>query len=121
MTVQIGDIFWMSVQYPSTGEIVTRPIVIYGFFEDEPLLAGIATITRSEIKNFNNRFDKWKVPIFNYKESNLDLSYVKVNCLAKVDKEYIGTLNKIGKMNRKDLRNVINKIEEFINSDEEYW
>jgi len=121
MSVQIGDIFWMSVKYPSTGEIETRPVVVYGFVDEEPLIASFATITRSEIEDFDGKFDKWKVPIFKYREANLQPSYVKTNCIATISKSYIETLVKIGHMERIDLNHVIERIEEFIDSDEEPW
>lgn len=121
MNAKIGDIFWMSVIYPDTGETETRPVVVYGFDEDNPLIAAFAAITRSEIRDFDGKYDKWKVPIFKYYEANLDPSYVKANCIATVDKGIFDNIDYIGRMDRIDLKNVIKKIEEFINSDDEPW
>jgi hypothetical protein len=121
MNLKIGDIFWMSVTYPRTGETEVRPVVIYAFVDDNPLLATFATITRSEILDFDGKYDKWKVPLFKYYEYGLDRSYVKANCIATVDKDDLKQLKYIGNMDRMDLKNVVKKVNEFLESDDEAW
>lgn len=60
MKLKVGDVYWLTVTYPKTSEIETRPVVIYDFEEDCPVVASFATIIGSKIRDFDNKFDKWK-------------------------------------------------------------
>ncbi|RAK15315.1 PemK-like, MazF-like toxin of type II toxin-antitoxin system [Anoxybacillus vitaminiphilus] len=122
MYVEIGDIFWFDVTYPSTGETETRPVVIIDIIDDTPVFATFATITGSNIKDFNDRFDKWKVPLFQWEHAGLEKgSYVKANCIAQVEASAFKKEDYIGKIHPYDLKNVNKKVEEFINSEEDPW
>ena len=123
MTVQVGDIFWHTVYYRN-GAMETRPVVIFKI-KNGQAIAAYATITGSSIKNVKGKYDKWKVPIFKWATAGLEKgSYVKVNCYAytpismfesKKIKDYIGQMDQI------DFNNVIQKIEEFVESGEIPW
>jgi hypothetical protein len=121
MSLRLGDIFWISVTYPKTGETEVRPVVIYDFDEDIPVIVSFAAITSSKIIDFDGKFDKWKVPIFRYREAGLDYSFVKANCIATVDKSAFKPSNYIGNMDKLDLKNVKNRIAEFLESGDEFW
>ncbi len=120
MSVQIGDVFWHTVTYRS-GESETRPVVIFDICDDE-VLAGFATITGSEIKDLDGTYDKWKVPLFQWKSACLEKpSYVKANCYAYIPISAFETKKYIGRMSQYDFSNVIRTIEEFVESDETPW
>lgn len=122
MVLKIGSVFWLTVTNPRTDESETRPVVVYDFKENDALIASFATITTSGIEDFEGKYDKWKSPIFNWRETGLrEPSYVKSNCIAKVDGDVFSSADYIGEMNETDLRNAKLKIDEFINSDEEPW
>lgn len=122
MSISIGDIYWLEVVYPDTGERETRPVVVLDIKNDEVTIATFATITGSKIANFDGRFDKQKVPLFQWEKSNLEKgSYAKANCVADVDSQMLLPKNFMGKMHRIDLKSVKLKVEEFINSDEVGW
>lgn len=122
MDVKIGDIYWLTVEYPSTREIETRPVVVCDFNNEYPLISSFATITTSKIRKFDGKYDKWKVPLFKWAESGLrEPSYVKANCIATVDKSVFKKESYIGKMNRTDLKHVKRKVQEFQLSGEEAW
>lgn len=122
MSLNIGDIYWLTVTYPKTNETIKRPVVIYGFENDTPLIASFAAITKSKIDNFDGKYDKWKSPIFKWKDAGLsEPSYVKANNIATIDRKVFKRKDYIGKMDETDLKNAINKIQEFLNSGEEPW
>lgn len=120
--VQIGDIYWFPVFYPATGETETRPVVIIDIFDGQPIIATFAAITGSPIRSFDDRYDKWQVPIFHWPSSGLQKpSYVKANCIATVNATAFDPKNVIGKIHHKDFLNIKKKIEDFINSGENPW
>ncbi|WP_153732124.1 hypothetical protein [Sporosarcina obsidiansis] len=122
MIVQIGDVYWFRVVNPRTDESEVRPIVVLSIEDDNCLIASFATITTSEIEDFDGKYDKWKSPIFGWRALGLrDASYVKANCLASTETMLFSTNDYIGKMNRFDLDSALAKIEDFLNSDEEAW
>lgn len=122
MDIEVGDVFWLTVTYPKTNETETRPVVIYDIDNEILKIASFATITTSKIEDFDYRYDKWKTPIFKWKEAGLDKpSYVKANNIATINKEIFTSKNYIGKMSRSDLINAIRKIKEFENSKEDPW
>src|SRR5690625_1702944 len=99
MELNLGDIYWLTVTYHKMSEIETRPDVIYDFDGDSPIIASFATISGAEIKDFKGKYDKWKSPIFQWRNAGLDKeSYVKANNIAEVatnvfnKKDYIGRL-----------------------------
>src|SRR5690625_247690 len=86
MKLNVGDVYWLTVTYPKTSEVESRPVVIYYFEGDSPVIASFATITGAEIKDFDGKYDKWKSPIFQWKNTGLDKkSCVKANNIATVD------------------------------------
>jgi hypothetical protein len=120
MSISIGHIYWLEVVYPDTGERETRPVVVIDIKNNEITIA--TTITGSKIANFDGRHDKWKVPLFQWEKSQLEKgSYAKENCVADIDTQMLLPKNFIGKMHRTDLKSVISKVEDFINSDEQPW
>src|SRR5690625_7668362 len=122
MTVNIGDIYWLTVTYPNTSEVETRPVVIYDLEGDTLMIASFATITGGEIKDFEGTYDKWKSPIFQWRSAGLDrASYVKVNNIATVDATVFDQKDYIGQLVDFDLRNTLLKINDFLNSGEEPW
>ncbi|MEX3713353.1 type II toxin-antitoxin system PemK/MazF family toxin [Cytobacillus horneckiae] len=122
MEIQAGDIFWSQVYYPSTGKTATRPIVVYGFDDGNPLICQFTIITTRKIKDFDQHIEKWKVPLFKWQQAGLrEPSYAKVNCLAAVNSPDLLKLDYIGRLDRTDLKRVQNEIVEFINSDDEAW
>jgi hypothetical protein len=122
MTVKIGDVFWLMVTNPRINESEERPVVVYALNGENLLIASFATITTSGIEDFDGRFDKWKSPIFNWRDAGLrEPSYIKANCVASVNKAVFSSNDYMGEMSRTDLKNATIKIKEFINSDEEAW
>lgn len=122
MNVEIGDIYWFTVYYPATRETEIRPVVILDIVNDKPVVATFAEITGSSIKSFDDRYDKWQVPLFNWSSSGLKKgSYVKANCVATVDTKHFKRKDYIGKIHPYDFKNVVARVEEFINSGEEPW
>lgn len=122
MKLNVGDVYWLTVTYPETAETETRPVIIYDFDGDTPLIASFATVTSSKIKNFENKYDKWKSPIFQWRHAGLKKeSYVKANNIATVDAHVFNKKDYIGKLSDFDLRNTLLKINEFLNSGEEPW
>jgi hypothetical protein len=102
----------------------TRPVVIFKIKNGQAIVA-YATITGTNIKDFEGKYDKWKVPIFKWATAGLEKgSYVKANCYAyipisifenKKTKDYIGQMDQI------DFNNTIQKIDEFVESGETPW
>lgn len=122
MTLNVGDVYWLTVTYPANDAVETRPVVIYGFENGLPLIASFATITSSEIRNFDGTYDKWKSPIFRWKDAGLDKkSYIKANNIATVDATVFNQKDYIGRLVDFDLSNALVKINEFINSGEDPW
>lgn len=122
MKLNVGDVYWLTVTYPETSEEKTRPVVIYDFDGDIPMVASFAAITGSEIKDFEGKYDKWKSPIFQWRSAGLDkASYVKANNIATVDVDAFNKKNYIGQLVEFDLRNALLKINEFLDSGEEPW
>lgn len=122
MDVQIGDIYWFAVYYPATHKTDIRPVVIIDIVDGQPVVATFAEITSSPIKNFNDRYDKWQVPIFCWSSAGLSKpSYAKVNCIATVFAKDFKPGNYIGKIHPRDLYNIRKGIEDFINSGENPW
>lgn len=122
MELKIGDIFWLNYINPRNNEHDRRPVVVWAFEDERFLIAAFATITTSEIEDFDGKYDKWKSPIFRWRDAGLyKESYVKANCIASVDKTAFISEDYIGEMDRVDLNNAQSKIKEFINSDEEPW
>lgn len=120
MELTVGDVYWLTVTYPKTSEVETRPVVIYDFDGDSPIIASFATITGAEIKCFEGKYDKWKSPIFQWKNAGLDKkSSVKVNNIAAVDANAFNKKDYIGQLVDFDLRNALLKINEFLDSGEE--
>ena len=76
MKLNVGDVYWLTVTYPKTSEVETRPVVIYDFENGSPVIASFATITGAEIKDFEGKYDKWKSPIFQWKNAGLDKNYM---------------------------------------------
>lgn len=105
MPLKIGDVFWLLVTNPRTTESEKRPVVVFALEGNNLLIASFATITTSEIEDFDGRFDKWKSPIFNWRDAGLrEPSYVKANCVASVDKAVFSSNDYIGEMSRGDLK-----------------
>lgn len=122
MKLNIGDVYWLTVTYPKTSEVETRPVVIYDFENGSPVIASFATITGAEIKDFEGKYDKWKFPIFQWKNAGLDKkSYVKANNIATVDANVFNKKYYIGQLVDFDLKNALLKINEFLDSGEEPW
>lgn len=120
MNVNIGDVFWLTVTYPGMNKSERRPVVIYGFDNNTLFIASFAAITSSNIKNYGNKYDKWKSPIFKWEEAGLSKpSYVKANNIATIDKGNFKKKDYIGKMNNVDLENAKRKISEFLQSNED--
>ena|SRR5699024_1158177 len=122
MEIEVGDVFWMEVTYPENSVSEVRPVVIFGFDYENPLIASFATITGSKIRNPHQGYDRWKSPILKWKRAGLSKpSYVKANNIATVDKEVFSKNDYIGKMHRFDLKRAILKINKFIKSGEDPW
>lgn len=122
MALRVGDVFWLSVTNPRTKESEERPVVIFAFDGDNPLIASFSTITSSKIEDFDGKYDKWKSPIFGWNKVGLSKqSYVKANCLASVENSVFSPRNYIGLMSKSDFNNALAKINEFLDSDEDYW
>jgi mRNA-degrading endonuclease toxin of MazEF toxin-antitoxin module len=122
MSVNVGEVYWLTVYYPTTGEFETRPVVIIDIVNGVARIATFVALTTSEIKDFENKYDRWKVPLFKGKETGLGVgSYAKANCVADVDvtafkkEDFKGTVHPV------DLRNIIKKVNEFIESGEDPW
>lgn len=82
MKVEVGDIFWLEVIYPTTLEKERSPVVIYAIEDGVPLIASFATITGKGITDYEHKYDKWKSPVFGWQDASLDKgSYIKVNSL----------------------------------------
>ncbi|WP_027417990.1 hypothetical protein [Aneurinibacillus terranovensis] len=85
MALNVRDVYWFEVEY-SNGEKATRPVVIIEINDGVPIVALFVALTHSKIKDFDNPYDKWKVPLFSVKADGLgDSSYAKANCIAEVD------------------------------------
>lgn len=122
MDLKVGDVFWLRYINPRNKETDRRPVVVWAFEDESLLIASFATITTSEIEDFDGRFDKWKSPIFKWRDVGLlEESYVKANCIAGVESSAFSPEQYIGEMNSFDLKNAKSKIKEFINSDDEAW
>ncbi|MGO0061265.1 type II toxin-antitoxin system PemK/MazF family toxin [Brevibacillus fluminis] len=120
--VNVGDIFWFEVTYPRTGEKAVRPVVIIDMDDGNPVIATFAAITGSSIKDFEDRYDKWQVPLFSWKQAGLlKESYCKANCVATVEANVFRSANFIGVLHRNDFKSVLKRVEEFINSGEAPW
>jgi hypothetical protein len=121
MKLKIGDVFWFEVVY-SNGERVIRPVVIINFINGVPLISTFVALTHSEIKDFDGKFDKWKVPLFGANKDGLgDSSYAKANCVAEVDASAFKRKDYIGNLNRRDVENIKKRVLEFIDSEEDSW
>src|SRR5690625_167995 len=106
MELNLGDIYWLTVTYPKTTEIETRPVVIYYFDGDSPIIASFATITGTEIKESKGKYDKWKSHIFQWRNAGLDKeSYVKANNIAAVEANVFNKRDYIRRLVDFDLRN----------------
>src|SRR5699024_103380 len=122
MKLKVGDLYWLTVTYPENDEIETRPVLIYDFEDGLPAISSFATITSSEIKNIDGKYDKWKSPIFQWSAAVLDKkSYIKANNIATVDASVFNEMDYIGTLVDFDLRNALKKINEFIDSGEAPW
>src|SRR5690625_1844254 len=122
MELNVGDVYWLTVTYPKTSEVETRPVVICDFDGSAPIVASFAAITGVEIKDFEGKYDKWKSPIFKWRDAGLDKeSYVKANNIAVVDAAVFNKKDYIGQLVDFDLRNALIKINEFLDSGEEPW
>src|SRR5690625_2019847 len=122
MELNVGDVYWLTVTYPKTSEVETRPVVIYDFDGNSPMIASFATITGAEIKDFEGKYDRWKSPIVQWRDAGLDKeSYVKANNIAAVDANVFKRKNYIGQLAHFDLRNALLKINEFLDPGEEPW
>ena len=122
MNIEIGNIYWFRVYYHNTGESEVRPVVVLDITNDNLIIATFATITSSSIKDFNDKYDKWQVPLFHWKFAGLNrASYVKANCVATVNIEEFKTKDYIGKIHHDDFQNVKIRVEEFIESEEDFW
>lgn len=121
MKFKIGDVYWFEVTYRN-GEVCKRPVVIIELTDDLPIIATFVALTHSGIEDFNAKYDKWKVPLFGAKRDGFgDSSYAKVNCTAEVDTSAFKHKDYMGNLNINDVVNIRKKVNEFIDSDEEYW
>jgi hypothetical protein len=106
MNVKVVQVYWYEVHYPRTGETEVRPVVILEIHDGIPVFATFATLTHSKIKDFDGRYDKWKVPLFKGIEAGLETgSYAKANCVAEADISSFKPKNYIANLNRTDLQN----------------
>jgi len=122
MKLRVGDIYWFEVFYPKSDKSEIRPVVISEIEGSNIIIATFATISTSEIEDFEGKYDKWKSPIFKWEDAGLKrASYVKANCVAEVEGKAFYSEDYIGKMSKNDLKAVQRKIDEFIESDEEGW
>lgn len=97
-------------------------MVVFDITEDGEVMAAYAAITGSEIKEFGGKYDQWKVPLFKWRTAGLEKgSYVKANCIALVPLSTFKSEKYIGRMDRTDFKNMIRKIEKFIESGETPW
>lgn len=111
----------MEVVY-NNDERVIRPVVIINFINGIPLISTFVALTHSGIKDFDGKFDKWKVPLFGANRDGLgDSSYAKANCVAEVDVSAFRPECYIGNLNRRDVENIKKKVIEFIDSEENSW
>src|SRR5699024_69679 len=112
MKLEIGDICWLEDVYPTTLETEIRPVVIYASEDGVYIIASFATVTGEGIKDSSNKYDKWKLPIFGWRDAGLDKeSYIKVNNIATIDAGELNEQDYIGKLTRSDLINALKKID----------
>lgn len=123
MQLHVGQVFWYEVEYPKTGEREKRPVAILGLNDDgSPIFVTFVALTHSKIKDFDGKYDKWKVPIFKGKEYGLGSgSFAKANCIAEADASSFKEENYICVLHKTDLRNIMKKVNEFLDSDEDAW
>ncbi|MCK1997974.1 type II toxin-antitoxin system PemK/MazF family toxin [Psychrobacillus psychrodurans] len=122
MGLEVGDVYWFEVFYPSTNETERRPVLIYEIEGNNVILASFAAISSSEIEDFDGKYDKWKSPIFMWKEAGLSKeSFVKSNCLAQVEESAFLDKDFMGSLTRSDFRNAKRKINEFLDSGDDSW
>lgn len=122
MKIDVGQVYWHEVYYPKLRKSEIRPVVILEIEDGSPIFATFSTITSQGISDFDEKYDKWKVPIFKWKECNLNKSsYVKSNCVAQTESTAFHRKDYIGQMDRNDFKQVFNKVYEFIESGEEPW
>lgn len=115
-------IYWLTVTYPKTLEVATRLVLIIDFEDGTPIIVSFATITGSEIQDFKGKYDRWKSPIFQWRQAGLDKqSFVKANNIATVEASVFKKSDFIGSLVRSDLMNALKKIEQFIESSEDSW
>ncbi|MFI2857684.1 type II toxin-antitoxin system PemK/MazF family toxin [Paenibacillus sp. JSM ZJ436] len=123
MQLRVGQVFWYEVEYPKTGEREIRPVAILELNSDgSPVFVTFTALTHSKIKSFDGKYDKWKVPIYKGDDCGLgNNSFAKANCLAEVDASSFRKDQFIGQLHRIDIQNIKKKVQEFLDSGEDFW
>ncbi|MEK3769375.1 hypothetical protein MKY14_12490 [Paenibacillus sp. FSL R5-0887] len=71
MNLKAGQVFWYEVDYPKTGETEIRPVAIVEIIDGLPIFVVFVALTHSKIKNFEGKYDKWKIPLFKGRDCGL--------------------------------------------------
>ncbi|OMC74262.1 hypothetical protein BK125_20910 [Paenibacillus odorifer] len=122
MNLKAGQVFWYEVDYPKTGETEIRPVAIVEIIDGLPIFVVFVALTHSKIKNFEGKYDKWKIPLFKGRDCGLgESSFAKVNCVAQAEASSFNSSDYIGQLNPIDLKNVKKKLMEFLDSGDGFW
>lgn len=114
-----GDIFWLEVQYKDIpNESKVRPAIIIDKIEDCYFII-LSTTTQSP-SNPPSYFDQFKIPILNWRKAGLlepswGLGYRLIELTEFELESIVKNKDRIGKMGKKDLKYLINEIEDIHN------
>lgn len=109
---KVGDIFDTEVVFSKRLESKIRPTIVI-YIEDGKALAISLKVIGT--KDSGKYYDKYKIPILSWSDSRTGLtkpSYVQCDVAVELSEEV--SVSYRGKLNRLDLRNVIDKYYEYL-------
>jgi hypothetical protein len=113
--LQVGDVFWLEVGYDDEPTTEVRPVIVVSI-DGDPTIVSFVEATRTSLKTMSGKYDRWKVPLFFWREAGLpEPSYAKCHKIGQVPPEVFRPSNYIGSLQPSDLRNVMKKVEEYLN------
>ena len=115
MFVDIGDVFWLEVQYEDIpNESKIRPAIIIDKIEDSIFI--LVSTTSQSPSDPPSYFDEFKIPIYNWRRIGLlkpswGLGYRLIELIESELKSVIKRTDYIGRLSETDLQYLIRQIE----------
>jgi len=114
MPFDLGEIFWLEVEYEDDpNEFKRRPAIIVGKIENSLFI--LVSTTSQSPNDPPSYYDQFKIPIYNWRKYGFlkpswGLGYRLIRLTDKELKSVVKREDFLGRMNEIDLRNLIEKI-----------